>query len=267
MFVLFLNDYYKHTIMNIKKSYIYLSIALSFLGISACSESDKHTGFLDDNQELLVGLTEVDGYDHTYNYDFNILKEREKVEFYIPTSLSEGLNRIPSEMRSKINLISSTDLPFIVANNQSNIVTSWNNYNKLVFQIQISYLENDLGYDTNFKDFFIVSITQCPDNPFEKMDEEALKTLNDDLELRKYEFLNLKEDLTLYYLPKSNDNSWPRMFDYYNYNENEKRMYKESTGSYQYYAWYNGLIFKIGCNMDMDAVDPEPLVRKIILGN
>ena len=77
MFVLFMNEFYKHTIMNIKKSYRFLSIALILAGAISCSDSDKHTGFIDENEELLVGLSEVDGYDHTYNYDFNILKERE----------------------------------------------------------------------------------------------------------------------------------------------------------------------------------------------
>lgn len=267
MFVLFMNEFYKPIIMNIKKSYNFFCILLIFTGITSCSESEKHTGFIDQNQELLVGLSEVIGYDHTYNYDFNILQEREKVQFYIPTNLSEGLNRIPNEMKEKFSLISTSDLPFVPATIESNIVTSWNAFNKLVFQIQFSYLENDEGYDTNFQDFFIVSITQYPENPFENMTEDDLANLDEDLEKRKYEILELTDELSLYYLPKSIDNFWPRMFDYYNYNEDEKRIYKESTGSYQYYAWYNGLIFKIGCNMDVDSVNPEPLVRKIILGN
>lgn len=254
--------------MNIRKSCQYFSFALLlFIGITSCSESDKHSGFIDPNEELLVGLSEAKGYHHTYNYDFKILEEREQPGFYIPIGINEALNRIPEEMRSKINLISSSELPFSANIQEANIVTSWNNKNKLVFQIQISYLENDEGYDTNFKDFFIVSITQYPENPFDAMSEKELETLNEDLTKREYEFLKLTEQDALYYLSKSDDNSWPRMFDYYNYNKSEKRIYKESTGSYQYYAWHNGLIYKIGFNMDVNAVDAEALVRKIILDN
>ena len=254
--------------MNINKSCQYLSIVLLFIGIISCSESDKHTGFVDPNEELLVGLSEVEGYDHTYNYDFNILKEREYATYYIPVSINEALNRIPAEMRNKINLISTSELPFEVNTQKANIVTSWNDKNKLVFQIQISYLENDESYATNFKDFFTISITQHSNNPFDEMSEKELETLKEDLEKRKYQNLKLTDKDTLYYLPKSENNMWPRMFDYYKYIEADKRIIsKESTGSYQYYAWYNGLIYKIGFNMDINAVDAETLVKDIILAN
>jgi len=262
MFVLIIYELSKHVIMTIQKKYLFLLIAGIILSITACTKKDKKSGFIDPNQELLVGLPEVDGYDHTYNYDFEILKERENVEFYKPVSLNDGLSRIPIEMRNKINLIANSDLPFVPQTVESNIVTSWNDKNKLVFQIQISYLENDLAYDTNFKDFFIVSITQYPDDPF--ADEINKATLEENLP-STYQILTLSENHPLYYQPSFGN--WPRMFDYYYYNEDDNRMYKESTGSYQYYAWYDGLIYKIGCNMDIDTVDPETLVRKIILGN
>ncbi|WP_282124885.1 hypothetical protein [Marinifilum flexuosum] len=253
--------------MNIKKSCQHLSIALLFMGMISCSENDKHTGFIDPNEELLVGLSEVEGYDHTYNYDFNILKERESVDYYIPVSIGQALNRIPAEMRNKINLISTSELPFDVNTQKANIVTSWNDKNQLVFQIQISYLENAESYATNFKDFFTISVTQYPNNPFDEMSEKELETLKEDLGKRRYQNLKLTDTDTLYYLAKSDDNMWPRMFDYYKYVEADKRIYKESTGSYQYYAWYNGLIYKIGFNMDISTVDAEALVRKIILAN
>ncbi|WP_421919204.1 hypothetical protein [Marinifilum sp.] len=253
--------------MNFRKSYQYLSIIILFTGIISCSESDKHSGFVDPNEELLVGLDEVEGYDHTYNYDFNILKEREKVDFYIPVSIYEALNRIPEEMRTKINLFSPSELSFTANIQEANIVTSWNDQNQLVFQIQLSYLENDEGYDINFKDFFIVSITQHPNNPFMEMSETELETLHEDLTKRAYVILNLTEQDSLYYLPKDKDNLWPRVFDYYMYDESQNRIFKETTGSYQYYAWHNGLIYRIGFNMDVDANDAENLVRKIILGN
>ncbi|NOU58607.1 hypothetical protein [Marinifilum caeruleilacunae] len=253
--------------MNINRFYLYLSITLIFTGIISCSEDDKHSGYIDPNEELLVGLSEVEGYDHTYNYDFNILKERESVDFYVPVSFNEALNRIPADMRTKLNLFSASELPFTTNIQEANIVTSWNDKNKLVFQIQMSYLENDESYDTNFKDFFIVSITQHPENPFETMSETELETLHEDLSKREYDILNLTAQDSLYYLPKDEDNLWPRMFDYYKYDESQNRIFKESTGSYQYYAWYDGLIYKIGFNMDVEAVDEEALVRQIILGN
>lgn len=262
MFVLFIHELSKCTIMSLKNTYRFLFIALTLIGSFSCSDKNERSGYIDPNEELLEGLSKVKGYDHTYNYDFKILQFREKIQFYEPIDVSGGMNRIPSEMRNNLHLISSSDLPFTVNQQGANIVTSWNDKNQLVFQIQISYLENDFGYDTNFKDFFIISVTQCPVDPF-AIEENRL-----DLEKnlpRTYEILTLNDGHPLYYQPGYG--TWPRMFDYYYYAEDENRMYKESTGSYQYYAWYNGLIFKIGCNGQFETDKMEALVRKIILGN
>lgn len=241
---------------------LYLYILLFILGIYSCAKDNDDTGYIDPNEALLETLNQVDGRDHTYNYDFNILKIREKLDYYEPVSFSEGMNSLPTEMAEKINLLSISDLPYTVAQQSSNIVTSWNAFNKLVFQIQFSYLENSAGYETNFEDFFIVSITQHPEDPF--MDEQATLELEENLP-SSYEKLVLADSHALYY--KSIAGTWPRMFDYYMFNADEKLMDKESTGSSQYYAWYNGLIYKIGFNMDLTDVDHEALVRKIILGN
>jgi len=165
-------------------------------------------------------------------------------------------------MREKLNLLSVGDLPFIVAQQQANIVTSWNAFNKLEFQVQFSYLENPTGYKTDFKDFFIVSITQHADDPF--ADEQATLDMEENLP-SSYEKLVLEEGHPLYYKPEFG--TWPRMFDYYMYNEDENQMDKESTGSYQYYTWYDGFIYKIGFNMDISATDHEELIRRIVLGN
>jgi hypothetical protein len=254
----------KHIHMKIKYISRFLVVSLLCISAVSCSDSDDRKGFIDPNEELLVGLNEVKGYDHTYNYDFNILKTRENVEYYVPTSVSEGLSRIPKVMRDKLTALNIADLSFSPATQMSNIVTSWNDKNQLIFQLQLAYLQNADGYDTNFQDFFIVSVTQYPTNPFS--DEEAKKELEDNLP-QQYEILKLTDELPLYYLSKSDNNAWPRMFDYYQYNEKEKRIYKESTGSFKYYAWYDGLIYFIGCNMDTAKANPEEIVRKIILGS
>ena len=243
-----------------KRHYFYI---LLFLVVSfSCAKDNKHTGYVDPNEELLESLTEVDGYDHTYNYDFKILQFREKVDFFKPISLSDALSSIPSEMRDKLNMLNAGSLPFIPAQQQANIVTSWNAFNKLEFQVQFSYLENPIGYKTDFKDFFIVSITQHAEDPF--ADEQVTLDMEENLP-SSYEKLVLEEGHPLYYKPEFG--TWPRMFDYYMYDEADNQMDKESTGSYQYYAWYDGLIYKIGFNMDISTTDHEALIRKVILGN
>ena len=239
----------------------YFFIIFFIIGSFSCAKDNKYSGYIDENQALLENLNEVDGRQHTYNYDFELLEFREKVDYYAPVSFSEALSSIPSVMRDKINLISQSDLPFTVAQQEANIVTSWNAFNKLVFQVQFSYLENVSGYQTNFKDFFIISITQYPEDPF--ADEQATLAMEENI--TGYEKLVLEGTHPLYYKPASG--SWPRMFDYYKYIADDKLMDKESTGSSQYYTWYNGLIYKIGFNMDVSATDHEALIRKIILGS
>lgn len=240
----------------------YYFIILFIIGSFSCAKDNDHSGYVDKNEALLETLSEVDGRNHTYNYDFKILQFREKVDYYAPVNFSQALSSIPATMRDKINLLSSGDLPFTVAQQQANIVTSWNAFNKLEFQIQFSYLENNTGYQTNFKDFFIVSITQHPEDPF--IDEEITLKMEENLPL-EYKKLVLEGTHPLYYLPV--EGTWPRMFDYYKFIPGENLMDKESTGSTQYYAWYNGLIYKIGFNMDVSATDHEALIQKIILGS
>ncbi|PKQ61256.1 hypothetical protein BZG02_16620 [Labilibaculum filiforme] len=240
----------------------YFFILLFIIGSFSCAKDNEHTGYIDENEALLESLNEVDGRDHTYNYDFKLLQFREKVNYFAPIGFSQALVSIPSVMREKINLISQSDLPFVVAQQQANIVTSWNDSNKLVFQVQFSYLENETGYQTNFKDFFIISITQYPEDPF--LDPQTTLELEENLP-EEYQKLVLEGTHPLYYLPISG--TWPRMFDYYKFIEEDKLMDKESTGSSQYYTWYNGLIYKIGFNMDISSTDHEAIVRKIILGS
>lgn len=240
----------------------YYFIILFIIGSFSCAKDNNFSGYIDENQALLESLNEVDGRDHTYNYDFELLQFREKVDYYAPVSFSQALSSIPSVMRDKINLISQSDLPFTVAQQEANIVTSWNAFNKLVFQVQFSYLENPSGYETNFKDFFIISITQYPEDPF--ADELVTLEMEENLP-KEYQKLVLEGTHPLYYLPISG--TWPRMFDYYKFIEKDTLMDKESTGSSQYYTWYNGLIYRIGFNMDVSATDHEALIRKIIVGS
>ncbi len=239
----------------------YFFIILFVIGSFSCAKDNEHSGYIDENEALLESLNEVDGRQHTYNYDFELLEFREKVDYYAPVSFSEAMSSIPSLMKDKINLISQSDLPFVVAQQEANIVTSWNAFNKLVFQIQFSYLENTTGYQTNFKDFCIISITQYPEDPF--ADEEATLAMEENI--KGYEKLVLEGTHPMYYKPAAG--TWPRMFDYYKFIPEENLMDKESTGSSQYYTWYNGLIYKIGFNMDVSATDHEALIRKIILGS
>jgi len=241
----------------------YFFILLFVIGSCfSCAKDNEHSGYVDENEALLESLNEVEGRDHTYNYDFKLLQSREKVGYYAPVNFSQALSSIPSTMRDKINLIYQSDLPFTVAQQQANIVSSWNASNKLVFQVQFSYLENTSGYQTNFKDFFIISITEYPEDPF--ADAQTTLELEENLPA-DYQKLVLEGTHPLYY--RSSAGTWPRMFDYYKFIEEDELMDKESTGSSQYYTWYDGLIYKIGFNMDVTETDHEALIRKIILGS
>ncbi|WP_372751552.1 hypothetical protein [Labilibaculum sp.] len=240
----------------------YFFILLFVIGSISCSNENEFSGYVDENEALVERLNEVEGRQHTYNYDFKLLQDREYVSYYSPVSVSEGLSCIPTSMSEKLHFISQDDLPFTISQEKSNIVTSWNESNQLVFQIQFSYLENSDQYQTNFQDFFIISVTQYPDDPFE--DAEATLEMEENLP-SSYQKLVLVDEHPLYYKPESV--TWTRMFDYYKYLDEDQLLDKESTGSSQYYAWYDGLIYSIGFTMDTDSIDQENLVREIILGN
>ena len=55
-----------------------LSIFCLSLILFSCAEETDHSGYVDDNEALVVPLNEVEGNSRTYNFDFKILKEPEK---------------------------------------------------------------------------------------------------------------------------------------------------------------------------------------------
>jgi hypothetical protein len=246
--------------MNLRNTILLTSFVLSSI-LFSCSKSDKHTGYVDPNEALLESLNTCNGREHTYNRYTNILQEREQVRYFAPESIEKGLQCIPEQMRKKIHTISKAELPFTVGVARSNIVTSWNANNRLVFQIQFSYFKNTDSYNSNFKEFFTISATQYPKNPF--LNETVRKTYETDFLKGNYEILTLVGELPLYRVEKPND--WTRMFDFYIYNEKEKKIDKKTTGACEYYTWYNGVIFRIGFKMNMSSKDAEALVREIIL--
>ncbi|MCT4613798.1 MAG: hypothetical protein N4A49_02860 [Marinifilaceae bacterium] len=242
------------------KYHLSLIIFLSLL-ITSCSEESEDKKFTDPHEELLLSLEEVNGNAHSYNYDYNFLKERYKLKFYKNTNISKSLESLPNEMRGKIHLPKIAELPITVNQTNANIVTSWNAKNKLVFQVQLSYLENADSYDANHKKFFIISATQYPGNPFLMPDYETkIKPETSKI----YTEAELIGGLKIYYTKTYGD--WVRMFDYYTFDDTSKKIFKKSTGAYQYYAWYDDLIFRIGCNESMNEEDFNKLIRKIILG-
>ena len=147
-------------------------LPLSIIGLSlllfSCQKETKHSGYIDENQALVESLTEVEGDSRTYNYDFKILEEPKSVgvSYYEPSSILEGLASIPKEMRDAVHLPILSDFPFTTGTKKANIVTFWNNSNKLIFEIQISFFENDDEYKADNQNFFIISATQLAYNPF-----------------------------------------------------------------------------------------------------
>jgi len=258
------------------RTILFLSIIALSLLLFSCQKETKHSGYVDDNEALVENLTEVKGNSRTYNYDFKILEEpkSEGVNYYEPSSIIEGFASIPKEMRDAIYLPTLGELPFTTGTKKANIVTFWNDSNKLIFEIQISFFENDAEYHANNQDFFIISATQLADNPF--VDTSADNDPIDDWrekfnvdgtdspeEVVIYRDLKLNPDLPLFYRNLVPD--WPRMYAYYSYDG--VKIVHRSAGAKIYYAWYDGVLFQIGCKFDDDdTTDMEAVVRKIILG-
>ena len=255
-----------------------LSIFCLSLILFSCAEESEHVYPVDENELLVEDLTEVEGNSRTYNFDFKILKEPQKAYYYAPTSIPVALNSIPEEMLDVINLPNITELPFIPGTSQANIVTYWNAYNTLIFQIQISYFENSEEYEADNLDFFIISATQLADNPFvdTSSDNDPIDQWRIDFnvngvdenpdELVIYRELELTTDLPLFY--KDLFPNWSTMYPYYSYDESKTpSIIHTSTGSKMYYAWYEGVLFQIGYKFDDEAIDMESFVRQIILGS
>lgn len=254
-----------------------LSIICLSLILCSCEKESKHSGYIDKNEALVEKLTEVEGNSRTYNFDFELLKGYEKDFFYAPTDIPKALSSIPEEMRTTIHLPNVADLPFTPGTEKANIVTHWNNKNTLIFQIQISYLENSAKYNTDNQDFFIISATQLADNPFiddPNSEDDPIDKWRSDFniggtespdEIIIYKDLKLTADLPLFF--KNLFPHWSTMYAYYSYNESEKQIIHRSVGAKMYYAWHNGVIFQIGYKFfDNPTLDMEPIVRQIILG-
>lgn len=260
------------------KPILYLSIICLSLFFSSCKDISENIGYIDDNEALVENLNKVEGDSRTYNDDFKILEEpkSERVDYYEPTPISEALLSIPAKMRDAIHLPLVSKFPFTTGTQKANIVTFWNDSNKLVFQIQIAYFENEAEYKAGNKDFFIISATQLNDNPF--MDTESkndridkwIEEFNMDGSSTEpedkiiYQKLELTAELPLFY--KKQFDKWATMYPYYAYNADQKLIDHTSTGSKMYYAWHDGLIFQIGYNMDTEDMDMEAMIKEIILG-
>jgi hypothetical protein len=259
------------------RAILHLSIFCLSLILFSCTKESKHTGYVDKNEILVEDLTEVEGNARTYNFDFDILKEPHKACYYEPTSISVALNSIPEEMRDAIHLPNINYLPFTPGTSNANIVTFWNKFNTLIFQVQISYFENPTEYNAGNQDFFIISATQLADNPFIDdliSEDDPIDQWRIDFnvdgdegpeEVVIYRELELTPDLPLFY--KNSFSHWSTMYPYYSYDQSSNKIIHTSTGSKMYYAWHDGVIFQIGYKFDDETIDIESVIRKIILGS
>ncbi|MGZ2371596.1 hypothetical protein ACXR6G_17585 [Ancylomarina sp. YFZ004] len=252
-------------------------ISLSLL-LFSCQKESKHSGYVDENEALVEDLIKVKGDSRTYNYDFKILEEpkSEGVSYYEPSSIIECFSSIPKEMRDAIHLPLLSDFPFTTGIQKANIVTFWNAFNTLIFEIQISFFENTAEYKADNQDFFIISATQLTDNPFiddpnssdDPIDQWRIDFNVDGAdspeEVVIYRDLELTDDLPLFF--KNLFPHWSTMYPYYSYDPIKSTIEHTSTGSKVYYAWHDGLLFQIGYKFTDDTIDMEAVVRKIILG-
>ena len=258
------------------RSILSLSIICLAVVFFSCQKESKHSGYIDENEALVEPLIEVNGKSRTYNYDFKILEYPNVIGFYYqPTSIAEGLTSVPDEVREAIHLPNVLDLPFTPKTEKANIVTFWNDRNKLIFEIQISYLENTPEYQANNQDFFIISATQLAKNPFinTSADDDPIDNWIKDFNMNGtedpegviiYRKLELTPELPLFF--KDWQQNWSTMYAYYSYDSTDNEIMHTSTGAKVYYAWHDGLIFQIGYKFADETIDMEAVVRKIILG-
>lgn len=239
------------------KYFVFLAL---FILMNACSNQDnKLIEVLDKNELLLVGMESCKGYAHSYNQTFNFLKERGIVTYYTPNSFDEINKHFPKEMLNKLNVPYFSQMPFDVNTRKANIVTSWNDNSKLVFQVQYSYFANK-RYASNFKDYFTLSITQYPENPFENntTTQKIISNLP-----QNYQTLELTEGYNMY--KRVDPRNWGKMTNFYEFDNAEISL--NSTGGVQYFAWYDGLIYRIIYNIkDTKDKDFDHFIREIILG-
>jgi len=257
------------------KPILYLSIICLVLLLFSCKDSSENIGYVDPNEELVEDLNKVEGDSRTYNTDFKILAEPQEANYFEPTTISVALSSIPTEMEAAIHLPSVSDLPFTPGTEKANIVTFWNEFNTLIFQVQVAYFENDAEYKADNQDFFIISATQLADNPFldteavddpidEWIEEFNMNGASEPVDVRIYQKLELTHELPLFF--KGKFRKWETMYPYYSYKADQKLIEHTSTGSKMYYAWHDGLIFQIGYNMDIEGMDMEAMIKEIILG-
>lgn len=253
-----------------------LSIICLSLILFSCQKKSKHLEIVDENELLVKDLPKVEGNARTYNFDFQILNGFQETFYYAPIDIPQALNSIPEKMRTVIHLPNVSELPFTPGTSKANIVTFWNTKNKLMFQIQISYFENETEYHADNQDFFIISAASLADNPFidhPELTDDPIDKWRIDFnvdgddspkDIVIYKELELTTDLPLFF--KNLFPHWSTMYAYYSY-DGTKIIHK-SAGAKIYYAWYDGVLFQIGYKyFDDPTIDMEPIVRQIILGS
>lgn len=256
------------------RAILHLSIICISLILFSCQKESKHLDIVDENELLVEDLDGVEGNARTYNFDFQILNGFQKTFYYAPVSIPKALNSIPEDMRTVIHLPDVSSLPFTPGTEMANIVTFWNDSNKLMFQIQISYFENGSEYHADNQNFFIISAASLADNPFfddPNSDKDPIdKWLTDfnvdgaesPSEVVLYRDLKLTPELPLFF--KNLYPNWSTMYAYYSFDGT--KIIHRSAGAKMYYAWYDGVLFQIGYKFDDPAIDMEAVVRKIVLG-
>jgi len=254
------------------KNQILTSIILGIvLCISSCSKkADTEIKFIDEDQRLLIGLekfTQENYSDHSYNYDFEILKEKTNKDFYKIADFESTYSCIPSVMKNKLHIPSRGTFPFDTKTQKANIVSSWIGRD-LVFQVQFSFFANE-NYSSNFKDYFCITVSQHQENPFatEEKRDYYLEKINKYID-KKYTHFYIEDDQIVF--KTINNKEWPK--NYANYETEkidgaEEKLQLVSKNATQYYTWHNGLIYHIGYRItDTSNFNADEVIKSIILG-
>lgn len=201
---------------------------------------------------------EVKGVGLAYSEYFKTwdgLDERENIKYYRPIPLDELESSLPEQVKKAINIIDSNKLPFTVDDVKAYLVTSKDENDKIMNQVQLSYLSKS-EYN-KVDDFYIISITEVDENPLKRYDiSDKYDSVGNEL---KKEILT--EDLPIYQQVITTNGAL--LYSYYNYDETKNSIVTVGTAANEFYAYYNGYIYHIGYLIDREK-DNEVMQEKML---
>ncbi|KMJ55475.1 hypothetical protein AB685_27030 [Bacillus sp. LL01] len=212
------------------------------LGLTAC-HSDE-----------VSQLSKVEGADVTYSEMFKSydrIDEYKEVKHYEPIQLGD----VPVELSQRlteplVNIMLHEDLPFSERALYFNRIKNYEGDYVDQFQLSCWDLEDD--------QFFIVTITESPLNPFDQGAGEIGRVDIFGNEVRKHYLFS--GDPVIHHIQQEESG---QVFRYYQYDEEDEIVRTVTTRAHELYTYYDGYIYHFGYSVKAEEEDYHKTILRL----